>query len=563
LNTRFSARVQSLAGAAILISVVTLLSRLLGFARSIAQATWVGTGGVAEPYAIANQLPNVLFEVAAGGALAGAVITLLAGALTRDSKVDLSRISSALLTWTLAVLVPIALVVFLFASPIVSAMAHMRTEELHTTAVFFLRVFALQIPLYGVGILFGGILQAHKRFLWPALAPLFSSLTVIVTYFVFGLLADGNQSDVSQLTVQALQVLAWGTTAGVAAMALTMVGPVRSLGLKFRLSFRFPHGQGTRARALAFAGVGALVAQQFTMLVVMRMASHYGQPETFNLFQYSQAVYVLPYAVLVVPIATSAFPRIAEFASRKMHADFARMVSSTTRTIIALAALSSAILIAAAEPLEAFFATFTRGSVDFMAETIASAAPGLIGYALILQLSRVLYSVDRGRAAVGFTAAGWFVAALFSVILPIVVGRPQWTVALLGAAQAIGMSVAGIGLLYAVRSCCGPQPVAGVLRTSLTTISAAGLAGAAGYLVAYSVLPAGASLLVSIAVGVLAACVAIIVFATLTYALDRATVRSALASLRRRGNSGKANEVPSPEPQPTQPPTSSHTPQGH
>ncbi len=543
--------------------MVTLLSRLLGFARSIAQATWVGTGGVAEPYAIANQLPNVLFEVAAGGALAGAVIPLLAGALSRDSKTDLSRISSALLTWTLAALVPIALIVFVFASPIVSAMAYMSTQELHDTAVFFLRIFALQIPLYGVGILLGGILQAHKKFLWPALAPLFSSLTVIVTYFVFGLLADGKQSDVSELTVQALQVLAWGTTAGVAAMALTMVAPVRSLGLKFRLSFRFPNGQGARARALAFAGIGALLAQQLTMLVVMRMASHYGQPETFNLFQYSQAVYVLPYAVLVVPIATSAFPRIAEFASRNKHADFARMVSSTTRTIIVLAALSSAILIAAAEPLEAFFATFTRGSVDFMAEAIASAAPGLVGYALILQLSRVLYSVDRGRAAVRFTAAGWFVAAIFSIMLPITVGRPEWTVALLGVAQAIGMSVAGVGLLYAVRTCCGPQPVAGVLRTSLTTVSASALSGAAGYLLARGVLPTQASLIVSIAVGVLAAAAAVIVFASVMYLLDRTTVRSAFASLRRRSNSSHSDTNSTPESQPTEPATPSHNPQGH
>lgn len=533
MKSKIAARTQTLAGAAILISVVTLASRILGFGRSIAQASWVGTGGVAEPYAIANQLPNVLFEVAAGGALAGAVIPLLTGALAKDSRLDLNRVTSALLTWTLAVLTPIAIIVCVFASPIVSAMTEMRSQELHDTAVFFLRVFAVQIPLYGVGILFGGVLQAHKRFLWPALAPLFSSLIVIVTYFVFGLLADGQQSDVSQLTVQSLQVLAWGTTGGVAAMALTMVGPVVSLKIKVRPQFRFPDNLGRRALALAFAGIGALVAQQFAMLVVMRSSSVFGTAETFNLFQYSQAVYLLPYAVLVVPIATSAFPRIAEIAARGVDHSFAQLVSGTTRTVVALAALSAAVLIAAAQPLEAFFATFTRGSVDFMAEAIALAAPGLIGFSLILQLSRVLYSVDQGKRAVSCTALGWLVAAVLSVALPWLVQQPQWSVALFGLAQTCGMTVAGIGLIFAVSRGAHREATRGVWRTSLTTIVAAGLSAYAGHVVSQVVLSPGASVLAAIGVGVLSAAVTAIIFVCVLLVIDRKTFRS-LKGIRKR-----------------------------
>lgn len=540
MSPKIAARVQTLAGAAILISAVTILSRLLGFARSIAQATWVGTGGVAEPYAIANQLPNVLFEVAAGGALAGAVIPLLAGALAKGKTDQLSKIFSALLTWTLAVLVPIAVVVLVFASPIVSAMATMRTEALHDTAVFFLRVFAVQIPLYGVGILCGGVLQAHKRFLWPALAPLFSSLTVIIAYFVFGFLADGNQLHVEELTLQALRVLAWGTTAGVVAMALTMAIPVRKLKLTFRPSFIFPDGQGRRARNLAFAGVGALLAQQLTMLIVMKMSSNYGSPESFNLFQYSQAVYVLPYAVLVVPIATSAFPRIAALASEGKREEFSSLVSGTTRTVIALSALSAALLIAASGPLEAFFATFTRGSVAYMGHAIAWAAPGLVGFALILQLSRVLYSVDAGRAAVSFTALGWLTAGVLSIVLPVTFGSPEFAVVQFSGAQAVGMLVAGVGLLYAVHKHVGGSSLRGVVRTSLTTITAAALASTVGFFVAHSALPQGAAISVAIGVGLLVAMVVVVVFVMALCVVDRDIVRSIV---RRRRSGVDAEKV--------------------
>ncbi len=63
-----------LAGAAAMIAVITVVSRVLGFGRWLAQAYAVGAGSIGDAYNTANTLPNVLFEVAAGGALAGALV---------------------------------------------------------------------------------------------------------------------------------------------------------------------------------------------------------------------------------------------------------------------------------------------------------------------------------------------------------------------------------------------------------------------------------------------------------------------------------------------------------
>ena len=48
-----------------------------------------------------------------------------------------------------------------------------------------LRVFAPQLPLYGLGIVLTGVLQAHHRFAWPVIAPLLSSVTVIGAYLSY------------------------------------------------------------------------------------------------------------------------------------------------------------------------------------------------------------------------------------------------------------------------------------------------------------------------------------------------------------------------------------------
>lgn len=504
---RFSGKLQTLAGAAILISVVTLFSRILGFARSIAQASWVGTGGIAEHYAVANQLPNVLFEVVAGGALAGAVIPLLAGALSKNQDADASKTASALLTWTLVALVPLAIIVALFAPQIISLTSNLGNTQYAGTASTFLVIFAVQIPLYGLGVVFGGILQAHRRFLWPALAPMFSSIVVILAYFVFGQMAHGNQMNIDQLTSNSLGVLAWGTTAGVLAMALTMINPVRKLGLNLRLSLNFPPGVGRRARNLALAGVGTLLAQQLTMLVVMKVATTYGTNQTFNIFQYSQAVYVLPYAVLVVPLATSTFPRISALAAQANHAAFTGLASGTTRALLVISAAGAAALLAAAKPLEAFFETFTLGGVPGMAQTIAWTAPGLIGFAMIFHLSRILYAKHNGRAAVLGSATGWLTAAALTAVVPTLgqfSGRSDLTLTIIGGSQSVGMSVAGVILLIAVARDCGTEATAGAVKTLV--FSALGLAagGFLGAQLSQILLPqSGASLLSAVGVGLL------------------------------------------------------------
>ena len=66
-----------IAGAAGLIALTTLLARAAGFARILVFADAVRAGGVGEVYQSVNALPNVLFEVTAGGVLAAVALSLI------------------------------------------------------------------------------------------------------------------------------------------------------------------------------------------------------------------------------------------------------------------------------------------------------------------------------------------------------------------------------------------------------------------------------------------------------------------------------------------------------
>ncbi|MFB8230856.1 murein biosynthesis integral membrane protein MurJ [Cellulosimicrobium sp. NPDC055967] len=532
---RLRAATGTLAGAAAMITLVTIASRLVGFARSLVQSAAVGTEGVGSAYTAANLLPNVLFEVAAGGALAGAVVPLLAGPIVRRSGTEVSRIASALLGWTLVVLVPLGGLLALLAQPIAGLLMSEHPELVDVTATF-VRVFALQVPLYGLAVVLGSILQAHKRFFWQAFSPLLSSLAVIVVFLVFYRLADGDQADVAALSGDAIAWLGWGTTAGVAVLALPLVLPVHRLGVRLRPTLRFPGGEAVRARNLAFAGIGALVAQQLSVLAIMGAAYRYGPEQTFPTYWFAQQVYLLPYAVLAFPLATSAFPRLAEHVAHARHEAYRRLLATTTRTLLVVAGLGAAALIAASAAVEAVFAHIAKGSVAGLGGAVAGMAVGIVGFSLILHLSRALYTIDRQRVAVVVTAAGWLVVAATAYVLPAATGvRDQAGVLLqLGLATAVGMSVAGAGLLLATRRHAGPGATRGVPRALLVVAVGVALGALAGSAVSGALLPDDAGWLPAVGVGVLAAVVAGAVVVAVSLVGDRA----ALLGVLRRGRAG-------------------------
>src|SRR5213078_3042506 len=105
-----------------------------------------------------------------------------------------------------------------------------------------LRIFAPQLPLYGVGIVLTGVLQAHHRFAWPVIAPLLSSLTVIAAYLTFAAVEPGH-AVIPGVSRSGELILSVGTTLGVVVLSLCLVPPVYALRLPWRATFTFDRGQ--------------------------------------------------------------------------------------------------------------------------------------------------------------------------------------------------------------------------------------------------------------------------------------------------------------------------------
>ncbi|MEN0130025.1 MAG: lipid II flippase MurJ [Brevundimonas sp.] len=467
-----------LAGAAAMIAAVTVLSRVLGFGRWMAQAAAVGSGAIGDSYNSANLLPNVLFEVAVGGALAGALVPLLAGPIARVDRREVDATVSGAVGWTLLILVPLAGLLAGLSGPLASLLAGDDAAQ-RSTIQFFVTVFAVQVPMYGLAVLLYAVLQAHKRFFWPAFAPVLASLVTIATYLVYAALADGERNDPAGLDPAALDVLAWGTTLGVAAMCLPMLIPVRRLGVRIRPSLHFPPGVAGRLRALALAGVGSVAAQQLATVVVILVSQRWGATGTLPVFLYSQQVYLLPYAVLVVPLATSTFPRLATRAAARDRAGFAATSSVVTRAVVASSAVGAAAVIAAAYAVGTMFEVLTKDPrvADQMGAALTWMVPGLLGFGLLFHASRSLYALERGRSAVVANVSGWLVMAVAVVVFVGADVPDSRAVVSIAAASTVGMTVGGVVAAIALGRAAGRDALAGLARTvavlAVATVAAA------------------------------------------------------------------------------------------
>lgn len=476
--------VGGLAGAAGLVASTTLLSRVLGLGRWAVFADSVGATCLGQVYASANLVPNVLYEVAVGGALAAVAVPVISRFLAQDREGEADRTACALLTWTLTLLVPLTLVLALAADPVAALLLGATGECTGTAdqqvAALMLVVFSPQLLLYGVGVVLTGILAAHRRFLAAALAPVLSSLVVIVTYLLFARAYDAT-GPVAEVPRHGVLLLAVGTTVGVVVMSLPLLVPTWRAGVRLRPAWRFPAGVAAQVRGLALAGAAAVGAQQVVVLVSALAGNRTGAG-VVNVLAYVQALYLLPYAVLVVPLATVAFPRLTA------PAEATRVLTRATRAVVVGGLLGGLGLVAVRREIGTVFLALDAGAQGVGREAllalpvaVAAWAPGLPGLGLAALHSRALYAVGSpGRAAralvLGWVVAGAGPALVLAGLRPGLGGsQVSGMLALLGISWTAGMTLTAVLLVRGVRSCWGVRPLAGSGRL-LTAVGGSGAA---------------------------------------------------------------------------------------
>ena len=427
---------------ALSVAGLTLAARIVGFGRSVVFSKTVGDTCLGDAYNAANSLPNVLFEIVAGGVLAGVVIPVVARHAGAGRRAETSQTVSALISWTLLLLMPAGLVALAGAELYGRAFAKADCAGSAETVAALLVMFVPQIWLYGLAVVSAGVLQAHRRFLAAATAPLLSSLVVITAYLTFAASAG----------TAALAALGWGTTAGVLVLALATLIPLTRLGVTLRPRLRFAAGDRAVIITIAAAGLAGLVLQQVSVLMISWATQQTGDQGALTRFTWANALYLLPYAVLAAPLLQMVFPRLAA-AAEAGEAQVRAVLAETGPAIVAMAWLGAALLVATAVPVARVFVLGPgSGRTAALAGPIVAFAPAVVGFTMLGLASRTLLAQHHGRAAGLTTASAWAVVIIGVLAVQTFVGA-AWLVPAIAASISLGMVVGAlVGWLLVRRS---------------------------------------------------------------------------------------------------------------
>ena len=525
---------EGIARGAAVVASLTIVSRILGLVRTLVFSQTVGASCLGTAYVTANQVPDLLYQLILGGALTSAMVPVLSRSAERAAhdpaeKARVGTITSALLTWTVVITVPLTLLIVATAGPIASLLnpsnSHAQCVHADVVAVTgdMLRVFAPQALLYGLSVVLYGLLQSYRRFVAPSIGPGISSLVLISCYLAFVPLNKGLP--LAQLPLSAQLVLSVGTTLGIAALVVVALPPTRRLHLRLRPVLRFPPGVARRAGGLALVGVIELIVIDLSGLVSIALANGHGETGAIVLFNYASQVFGTISAVLALSVVVSAFPVL----SARKGPDFDRTSAGSTRAVLLLSWLGTAVVAAIAVPAAHVLAK-QPDQVSQLTWAFVLFAPAIAGASVIANLSRVMLIIGRLKVATAALAGSWAIVIVADVVLVQLV--PAWLVpAMLALGTTIGQIVVAIPLVFVTRRICGPAAVQGAGHANLAGLVACAAGVVVGVAVSLAV-PLHHKL-VAAALAVPAAGCAIIAFGVVAYLLDDGDLKAVLAWVRR------------------------------
>lgn len=218
----------SLGSAAVLLVGSSLLAQVLGFLRTkLVNANFPAVGPHStDSYFAAFNIPDFFFFTISAGALGVAFMPVLADHLARGDKKGMWRLVSSLLNLLSIVMIAVALIIFIFAGPIMKQLVG--PNQLHD-ATIIMRFLCLNPLLFTISGILTATQQSMGRFFFYATAPLLYNGSVIVSALIFSTVSH-NQGGPGHLGIMGLGV---GALVGAILQLLVVLVGMYSTGFRW------------------------------------------------------------------------------------------------------------------------------------------------------------------------------------------------------------------------------------------------------------------------------------------------------------------------------------------
>ena len=470
----------SLIKSASTVSLLTLVSRITGFARETLIAALFGASALTDAFNVAFRIPNLFRRLFAEGAFSQAFVPVLAG--TRAEKGDdatrllVDKVATVLawavlLTSILGVLAAPGLV-WLMASGLQQTPLGLQAAVNLTGLMFPYIAFMSMVALSA------GVLNTWRRFAVPAATPVVLNVCMIASAWLGApwLAAQG---------IEPIYSLAVGVMAGGVLQLAIQIPALRQLGLLPHISVSPKHiraawqDAGTR-KILAMMGpalLGVGVAQ-LSLVINTQIASHL-TPGSVSWISYADRLMEFPIALLGVALGVVLMPQLAAAKAASDSLRYSAMLDWGLRLVWVLALPCGVALLVFAGPLVSVlyhYGAFTAHDVQQTSLALTGYGVGLLGLVAIKVLAPGFYANQDTRTPVRIAVMVLVFTQVMNLLLV-----PYLAHAALTLSIALGALVNALSLLIGLRRQGQYQPLPGWGRLLLQVLLATGVLGAGLY----------------------------------------------------------------------------------
>ena len=374
-------------------AIGTTLSRITGLIRVAALTAALGLTTVSDIYNLANTTPNILYELVLGGVLSSTLVPLFIRTLddpddeTASVVTTVSFVAISALTMLAVLLSP--LINWLFSIPL-SGAELARQQEI---GVDLLAILLPQILFYGVTTLVTALLHARRRFAPAAFAPVLTNLiTAAAALLSAYVVSSPNEGSLPQV-----YILGFGTTLGVAAMAIVLVPYLRKSGIDLHWRFKPRHPAVKAVVRLSGWTVGFAAANQVALLIILNIART-GEEGAVSAYQYAFIFFQLPHGLIAVSLMTVVMPELAEAAVDRAEERYRQRFREGLSLILTFMIPAAIGFIAIGQPLVKVLlqrGNFTADDASNVTGMLTCLAVGLPAFSVFLFTCRAFFAAPR------------------------------------------------------------------------------------------------------------------------------------------------------------------------
>lgn len=441
-----------------------VLSRVTGLLREMIIGAQFGTSAELDAYLAAFRIPDLLFQLVAGGALGSAFIPTFSQLWTENGEARAWQLFSRVLNWVTLLLVALAGLAALFARPLVEGIIAPGFDPAQQALTAqLMRWMLISTVVFGASGLFMGALNAVQHFVLPAAAPILYNGAIILgawllapRYGIYGLVI--------------------GVVAGALAHFAVQIPGLIAQKARYRPDLTWRDPAVREVGRLMGPRVLGLLFVQLNFLVNTILASQLAEGSLAAL-NYAWLLMLLPQGIFAQAIATVAFPTFAAQIAAKDQGALLHTLERTLRTVLFLTLPAAVGLFVLRVPLIQILlerGNFTAQSTAAVAYALQFYAVGLVAHALVEIVVRVFYALHDTLTPVIVGVGAMILNILFSL----------WWIGWLSygglaLANSIATALEMILLLALLGRRLGALPVRSLLISGLRSALAAGGMGMA------------------------------------------------------------------------------------